>query len=234
MTASSLGSAALWIALTLAAYAMGTKLHVRAGRHPLVNAVVIAVALIVAALAFSRTPHASYAWSTRPVAILLGPATVALAVPLYRSLATLRRAARPVVFGVTAGFTVASVSAILFARAFGASVVTVRSLSPKSVTTPIAMAMASRVGGNPSLAAVFVITTGMIGAMAVPGIFRLIGIDDARARGLAIGVAAHGLGTARALALGATEGAFSALGMGLSCLVTPIALPFVVSLFAPP
>jgi predicted murein hydrolase (TIGR00659 family) len=231
VSASRLALAIVWIAVTVGAFRAGAALHVRARSHPLVNAVVLAVVAIAALVVATRTPYATYAWSTRPIALLLGPATVALGLPLYRSLATLRTAARPVLLGLAAGGVVASASAMLLARALGASSVTVRSLAPKSVTTPIAMAIAARIGGDASLTAVFVIVTGMLGAMAVPGIFRWIGVDDARARGLAIGVAAHGLGTARALALGGTEGAFAALGMGLSGLLTPIVLPIALRLF---
>jgi predicted murein hydrolase (TIGR00659 family) len=231
MTAIRLAHAALWIAVTVAGFHAATKIHVRARSHPLANAVVMTVALLTAILIATRTPYAIYAECTRPIALLLGPATVALALPLYRSLDTLRSAVRPVLIGVVAGGAVASASAVLLARALGASPVTVRSLAPKSVTTPIAMAIAARIDGNASLTAVFVIVTGMIGAMSVPWIFQWIGVRDARARGLAIGVAAHGLGTARALMLGGTEGAFAALGMGLSALLTPIALPVAMRLF---
>ncbi len=226
MTGAGIARAVAWIAVTLAAYAIGVALHLRARRSPLVNPVVVAVLAIGALLLVTRTPYAAYASSARPVSLLLGPATVALALPLHRSVGTLRTAALPVLAGLLAGGLVAASSAVLLARALGASGVTLRSLAPKSVTTPIAMAIASRLGGDASLTAVFVIATGMIGAVAVPGLFRLFGLDDARARGLALGVAAHGLGTARAIALGGTEGAFAALGMSLSGLVTPLLLPW--------
>lgn len=225
MTPAPLVVAVAWLLATVLAYMLGVRLHVRAGGRPLVNAVVIAVALLACALVLTGTPYATYARATRPVSILLGPATVALALPLHRSLATLRTAVRPVVAGLVAGVVVSSASAVLLARALGASFVTVRSLAPKSVTTPIAMAVAARIGGDASLTAVFVIVTGMIGAVATPTLFRLARLDDARARGLALGVAAHGLGTARAMALGGTEGAFAALGMGLSGLLTPVVVP---------
>jgi predicted murein hydrolase (TIGR00659 family) len=217
--------AGAWLLGTVAAYALGVALHVRARSHPFVNAVLIAAAILVPLLLATRTPYADYAASTRPISILLGPATVALALPLYRSLPTLRTAVGPVLAGLFAGVLAASGSAVLIARALGATRVTALSLAPKSVTTPIAMEVSARIGGDASLTAVFVIVTGMIGAMMVPGLFRLVRIDDARARGLAIGVAAHGLGTARAVALGATELAFSVLGMGLSGVLTPVLVP---------
>ena len=195
----------------------------------MINAVLLASALLVAVLLVTRTLYADYAASTRPLSLLLGPATVALALPLYRSLPTLRTAVVPVLSGLVAGVVAASASAMLIAHALGASRVTVRSLAPKSVTTPIAMAVSTRIGGDASLTAVFVIVTGAIGAMVVPGLFRLFRIQDPRAQGLAIGVAAHGLGTARAVALGATELAFSVLGMGLSGVLTPVIVPLAAS-----
>ena len=228
-TPLDLARAALWIALTLAAYRLATALHVRARQHPLSNAVVVAIVLLAPILIASHTPYADYAACVRPISLVLGPATVALALPLYRSLDTIRSAARPVAAGTFAGAVVACVSAVAIGRALGASRVTVRSLAPKSVTTPIAMAIATRVGGDASRASVFVLVTGMIGAMVVPGLFRLVRIDDPRARGLAIGLAAHGIGTARALVLGSTEGGFSAVGMSLSALFTPVVVPLVLA-----
>jgi putative effector of murein hydrolase len=223
--------AAAWLVATLVAYAVGVALHRRARTHPLVNSVLIAAALLVVLLLATHTPYADYAWSTRPLSVLLGPATVALALPLYRSLPTLRSAVAPVVAGLLAGVVASSASAVLIARGLGATPVTVLSLAPKSVTTPIAMAVSTRIGGDASLTAVFVIVTGVIGAMVVPGLFRLVRVDDPRARGLAIGVAAHGLGTARAVALGATELAFSVLGMGLSGVLVPVLVPLAARWF---
>jgi putative effector of murein hydrolase len=117
---------------------------------------------------------------------------------------------------------------MLVARSLGAASATVRSLAPKSVTTPIAMAVSEAVGGNPSATSVFVIVTGILGALAVPGIYRLLGVGDLRARGLATGIAAHGIGTARAFTLGEVEGAFATLGMGLSGSFVPLVLPWIV------
>lgn len=232
MTIWRLAVAAGWVGATLAAYGAGVALHAVARRHPLVNAVLVAATLLAILLLRTHTQYADYAAATRPISMLLGPATVALALPLHRSLTTLRTAVWPIVAGLFAGVASASASAVVIARALGASSLTVRSLAPKSVTTPIAMAVSARIGGDASLTAVFVIVTGIVGAMVVPGLFRLIRVDDPRARGLALGVAAHGLGTARAVALGTTELAFSVLGMGLSGVLTPIVIPLAASLLA--
>jgi predicted murein hydrolase (TIGR00659 family) len=229
-TAGNLAATAAWTLATVLAYALALRAHVALRRHPLANVVLVAVLLLAPLLALARTPYAAYAASTRPVSLLLGPATVALALPLYRNLAALRASARGVIAGLVVGATVAFVSAVLLAKALGASVTTVRSLAPKSVTTPIAMEVSARIGGDRVLTAVFVIVAGMIGSMLVPGAFERAGIGDARARGLALGVAAHGLGTARAVTLGGTEAAFAALGMGLSGVFTSVLVPGAVQL----
>jgi putative effector of murein hydrolase len=223
--------AVAWLAATVAAYMLGVALHARARKHPFVNTVAIAVAILVPLLLATHTSYADYAASVRPISLLLGPATVALALPLYRSMETLRAAVKPVAAGVLVGVSASAGSAVGIAAALGATRVTLRSLAPKSVTTPIAMAVSARIGGDASLTAVFVITTGIVGAMVVPGLFRLVGIHDARARGLSMGVSAHGLGTARAVALGATELSFAVLGMSLSCVLTPVLIPLAAQLF---
>ena len=231
MTVARILVAGAWLVATVGAYLTAVALHARARRHPFVNTVAIAVAILVPLLLVTHTPYADYAASARPISLLLGPATVALALPLHRSMATLKAAVKPVAAGLLAGVAASDTSAVLIAGALGATRVTLRSLAPKSVTTPIAMAVSARIGGDASLTAVFVIVTGIVGAMVVPGLFRWVRIDDPRARGLAMGVAAHGLGTARAVALGATELSFAVLGMSLSAVVTPMLIPLAAQLF---
>ena len=161
---------------------------------------------------------------------VLGPATVALAVPLYEALPTLRRALLPVLAALVVGSVTAVVSAVGIAVLLGAAPETVRSLAPKSVTTPIAMAIARSIGGAPSLAAVFVILTGSVGALTGTALLDRVGVRDARARGLALGVAAHGMGTARAFQASLETGVFATLGMTLNAVVTALVLPWLAQL----
>ncbi len=207
---------------TLVAYQVGLWLHERCGRRPFANPVLLAVALLVGLLLLTDTAYADYFAGAQFVHFLLGPATVALAVPLHNQLSALKGAVLATAVAIAAGALVAAASAVGLAWALGASAETMVSLAPKSVTTPIAMALSERLGGLASLTAVVVIITGMIGAIIGGWLLDRCRITDRRARGLAFGVAAHGIGTARAFQLGETEGAFAGLAMGLNALVTTL------------
>lgn len=221
---------ALLVGLTVLAYLAATHLHMVARRHPVANVVLITALLVLPVLYLGKVSTSSYAEATRPLGFLLGPATVALALPLFRSLGELRAATRPVIVALVSAVVVATVSALAVGRLLGLSRETLLSVAPKTVTTPIAMAVAARLGGSPALATIAVMITGIFGALVVPTLFDLARVRDPRARGVALGVAAHGVGTARALQLGGVEAAFSALGMGLSGVLTPFVAPLVVDL----
>lgn len=217
------------LALTLGAYALAWAAYTRSGFHPLANPVPIAVALVVAALVATRTPYATYFEGSQFVHFLLGPAVVGLAVPLARDWANVRRLAWPIVGALLAGSVVAASSAVAIAWALGVSPVTLISLVPKSVTAPVAMGIAERLGGLPALAAVFAVATGVLGAVLGRFVFDATGVRDPRARGFALGLAAHGIGTARAFQVDATAGTWAGLAFGLHALVASLALPFVVT-----
>lgn len=215
----------LWLTGTLLAYALGQWLHRRCAGHPLINPVAIAIAVVVAMLLLTGTDYATYFDGAQFVHFLLGPATVALAVPLYRHLPQVRRSLVPIIAALLAGSLTAIVSAVLTARLLGAGAETMASLAPKSVTTPIAMAVAESIGGLPSLAAVLVIATGILGAMVGAPLVGLMRIRDRRATGLAVGTAAHGIGTARMFQIDELSGTFSAIAMGLNGLLTAVLVP---------
>lgn len=215
----------LGLVATLLAYLAALELHRRSRHHPLANPVLLAVAMLVALLGLSGIPYQRYFDGAQFVHFLLGPATVALAVPLHAQFRRIRRVWLPTLAALAAGSATAIVSAMAAARLSGATSPTVLSLAPKSVTTPIAMGIAERIGGIPSLTAVLVIVTGILGAIAARPLFDRLRIADPAARGLAIGVAAHGIGTARAFEMGEHTGAFAALAMGLNGLITALLLP---------
>ena len=218
----------LWLVLTLGAYSLAFALF-RLGRsNPLLNPVAIAVALIVASLAATGTSYQTYFEGAQFVHFLLGPATVALALPLWRNLATVRRMLLPMAAALLAGSLTAILSAVAIAWALGASSATIASLAPKSVTTPIAMAVSERLGGLPSLTAALVILTGIIGAMTVTPVLNVLRITDWRARGFAAGLAAHGIGTARAFQVNQMAGTFAGIAMGLNGLVTALLAPLLL------
>ena len=218
----------LGLTVTLLAYQGAYWLYKRANFHPLANPVLLAVAALVLLLAFTGTPYPTYFDGAQFVHFLLGPATVALAIPLYTQLPKLRAMAGPLLAALVVGSLTASVSAVAIGMLFGASEASLLSLAPKSVTTPIAMGIAERIGGLPSLTAVLVITTGILGAVSARFIYQALGIADHAVRGFAIGVASHGIGTARAFQVSEQAGAFSGLAMGLNAMVTALLVPLLL------
>ncbi|MEN7528529.1 MULTISPECIES: LrgB family protein [unclassified Cupriavidus] len=217
---------------TLIAYVFAFRIYERARFSPLANPVMISVALLVTVLTVTGTPYKTYFDGAQFVHFLLGPATVALAVPLYTQLPKLRSNVLPLLIGLVAGSLAAVVSAVGVAYALGASPEVVRSLAPKSVTIPIAMGVSEKIGGLPSLTAVLVMATGIIGAISATGLLNLLRVRDYTVRGFATGVAAHGIGTARAFQVSQEAGAFAALGMGLNGVLTAILVP-VLATFMP-
>ncbi|MDP2867369.1 LrgB family protein [Methyloversatilis sp.] len=218
----------LGLTLTLLAYQLAYAIYVKLGSHPLANPVAIAVALIVAILSFTGTPYAIYFEGAQFVHFLLGPATVALAVPLYAQWPRLKKLFGASMLALVTGSVVSVVSVWLIAEAFGASDQVLRSLAPKSVTSPIGMGISEKIGGLPSLTAVLIMLTGIVGAVIGPALLKATGTQDDAMRGFAIGISAHGIGTARAFQISETAGAFSALAMGLNGVVTSIVVPLLV------
>lgn len=218
----------LWLTATLAAYLGGSALHRAAGQAALLNPVLLAVAALVAVLLASDTPYSRYFDGAQFVHFLLGPATVALAVPLYRQGPRLRQLWLPVLGGLVAGSATAVGSALALGWLLGLSRQSLMSLLPKSITTPVAMGVAEQVGGLASLTAVLVIATGITGAVLAVPLLSLVRLRDPAVQGLAIGVAAHGIGTARAFQISSQAGAFSGLGMGLNALLTALLVPALV------
>ncbi len=219
-----------WLTATLAAYALADWLSQRAGRHPLVNPVLIAILLLSALLVATRTPYESYFQGAQFVHFLLGPATVALAVPLHRHWATVRKALLPILAALVAGSLTAVLSAVGVALAFGAPFEVLASIAPKSVTAAIAMGVSQEIGGNPSLTATLVISTGILGAVMVTPVMNALGLTDYRARGFAVGVASHGIGTARAFQVDQVAGTFAGIALGLSGLITALIVPTLMAL----
>lgn len=222
----------LGLTLTLLAYQLAYAIYVKLGSHPLANPVAIAVALIVAILSFTGTPYAVYFEGAQFVHFLLGPATVALAVPLYAQWPRLKKLFGASMLALVTGSVVSIVSVWLIAEALGASDQVLRSLAPKSVTSPIGMGISEKIGGLPSLTAVLIMLTGIVGAVIGPVLLKSTGTQDDAIRGFAIGMSAHGIGTARAFQISETAGAFSALAMGLNGVVTSIVVPVLVHALA--
>lgn len=222
----------LHLTLTLVAFQVGSWIYLKGKMNPILNPVLIAVIIVVGFLLVSKTSYQDYFDGAQFVHFLLGPATVALAIPLYRQFERVRRSALAIIASILTGSITAIVSAIGIGYALNGSTDALISLAPKSVTAPVAMGIAEQLGGLPSLTAVLVIVTGILGAMIGPFVLNLLGIKDWAARGLAIGTASHGIGTARALQVNEIAGAFSGLAMGLNALATTLLIPIIWHLFS--
>lgn len=221
----------LWLTATLVAYLIGDACSLATGRQSWANPVMIAVIVLAILLQGTGTDYQTYFEGAQFVHFMLGPATVALGLPLYDNLPRVRRAALPMLAGLLAGSSVAVISALAIAKAFGIDGSVLASLAPKSTTAPVAIGIAERIGGQPTLTAALVLVTGIFGAMVVTPLLNALRVRDWRARGFAVGVAAHGIGTARAFQVNETAGAFSGIGMGLNAVLTAIIAPLALHLF---
>ena len=219
-----------WLVATLLAYRLGVWLRDRTG-HPVAQPVLVGVVLLAATLVLLDVEYATYAEGTTLVTFLLGPATVALAVPLHRQLGRLRGYALPLVAGLLVGVVVSVGSAMLLVRLLGGDELLARTVAPKATTAPVAIALSRTIEGVAPLTAAIGITAGILGAVAAPTVLTWLRVREHRARGLATGAVSHGIGTSRMLHEHPVEGAFSGLAMGLTALATSLLLPLLVPLF---
>jgi putative effector of murein hydrolase len=219
------GSPLLALTLTLAAWQLGSWLYERSGRHPLVNPVAIAVATVAIAILAIDMPYATYFEGAQFVHFLLGTATVSLAVPIYRSLADLRGRVLPLAAALIGGGATSIGVAIGTARLFGVDAPLQQGLWAKSVTAPIAMGVAERIGASPTLTAVYTVATGVLGAALGRFVLDAVGCRAWWQRGAALGIAAHGLGTSRAFTVHPIAGAWASLAMGLHGVIGAVLIP---------
>ena len=207
------------VAVTVAAYVLSLRLQ---RRLPWLHPLFVTSGGLILMLVALRIPYTAYAAGGKVLEFFLGPATVALGVPLYRQFRRMKRNLAAILAGVTAGSATGLVTAGLSASLFGASQELVRSMMPKSVTTPIALELARDLGGVPELAAVLTVLTGLFGSMFGPALLRRCGVRDDLPLGIAIGTAAHGIGTARLIRESEPQGAASSLAMALAGIVTSV------------
>jgi predicted murein hydrolase (TIGR00659 family) len=222
------GSPLLWLTATLIAYLAADAISVACDRHPLANPVLIAVVFVSAILLATGTTFPAYFAGAQFVHFLLGPATVALAVPLVRHLPQVRRALMPMLVALAVGSMTAIVSAVWLARAFGLDRAAMLALAPKSATAAIAMGIAEKIGGDPALTAVLTILTGITGAIIVTPLMNALRLRNYAARGFAAGLASHGIGTARAFQVDPLAGTFAGIALGLNGLLTALLVPLLL------
>ena len=228
MITQVLESSAVWgVLLTLAAFGLGVLINKRTGKA-ILNPLLLGTAFVIVVLSVLNIPYDTYAASASPVSYLLLPATVSLAVPLYRQLELLKTYPKAIFGGIFAGVLTAMVSVFALSLMFGLNHEQYVTLLPKSITTAIGMGISEKMGGIVTITVVVIIVTGILGNILADTICRLCKIEDPIAKGLAIGTSAHALGTAKAMELGEIEGAMSSLSIVVCGILTVIS----VSIFA--
>jgi predicted murein hydrolase (TIGR00659 family) len=220
----------LWLTVTLLVYAVADAVSLATHRNPLANPVLHAMWIIGLFLVLTGTSYTTYFGGAQFVHFLLGPATVALAVPLYENRKVVMASILPMLVALVVGCVTAIVSVVLLAEAVDLPRTVVLSLAPKSVTAGVAMGVSESLGADPSLTAVAVVLTGIMGAIIVTPLMNRMGITDFRARGFAVGLASHGIGTARAFQVDAVAGVFAGIAMSLNALVTSLVVPLAATL----
>jgi len=220
---------------TLVVYLLALAFYTRMRQAPWANPVLWSLVVLGAGLHATGTAYPTYFAGAQFIHFLLGPAVVALAWPLWQRRAELRARWGRFTLAAVAGGAAAAGSAVGLAWALGLPSEVMLSLAPKSVTAPVAMGIADKLGGSPSLAAVFAVVTGLVGALSAKPLFALLGIGkDATgwmARGFALGTAAHGIGAARALQVHPDAGAWAALALGLQVVTAALLIPLAARWF---
>jgi predicted murein hydrolase (TIGR00659 family) len=219
----------LALVLTLSAYLLGLTIYERTQRNPLANPVLIAVLVVATAITLLDMPYAKYFEGAQFVHFLLGTATVSLAIPIYKAWHSLKGRLLPLLIALVAGGLTSIFSAVLVARWLEVDSALVQGLMAKSVTAPIAMGIAERIGASPTLTAIFAVTTGILGAILGRFVFNALGVSAWWQRGFAIGVAAHGIGTSRAFSVHPQAGAYASLGMGMHGIAGAILIPLLAT-----
>lgn len=219
-------SHAFIIAFVLGVYLFTLWLYKKT-RLSLLHPVWLSIVLIISFLSIFKIDFPVFQEGSRLIDFMLGPCVVALGYQLYEQVQHIRKNWWSMFASLTIGSFIGIVSVSLIARWMGANEIIISSLEPKSVTTPIAIGISSQLGGLPSLTAVVVVAVGIFGSVVGPLVLNILGIDSKIARGLALGAASHGIGTARALEMGAIEGAISGLAIGLMGIITALWIPII-------
>lgn len=217
-----------WVALTVGIYALAESIHARTGKRPWAHPVLITVCVLIPTLQYSQTPAQEFADATRPISFFLGPAVVSLGWVLYRQWTAIVSRWFAILISLSVGSTLGVLSAAGIARWMGASSIMTASIAPKSVTSPIAMAIAEKTGGNPAIAAFIILWVGIFGAVVGPYFLYLLKIKNKFAIGLALGAAAHGVGTSQAVQMGPEEAAASSIALCIQGVLTALVTPFLL------
>jgi len=211
-----------WLTLTVCVWLAADRIAAACGRHPLVNPLLISIVAIVAVLKATGTSYAAYLSGAQLLQFLIGPAVVALAVPLFKHWSTVKANAVPILLALPAGCVTALLTSVVMGRTLGMPDVVTYSLAPKSVTTGAAMAISQSFGGEPALTATFTVSTSIIVAVAVVSLMRLLRVRNVAAIGFAAGLTGHSVGTARAFLIDPVAGTFAAIALCLNAILTAV------------
>ncbi len=220
----------VWLLLTLGSFKLGIIIYEKFNKHTLLQPIIIAYVIIMSALFITGVSYEEYFKGVEIIHFFLGPATVALALPLYKNLKYIKSLFIPILITLVVAGVFSIVIAVVLLWALDAQLATILSMTTKSITAPIAIITSEQIGAIPSLAVGFVIITGIIGALLGTAIFKAIGIKNDTSKGFALGLISHGIGTARAIEISEKAAAFSALAMGLAGIFTAVFLPIIIGL----
>jgi len=219
-----LNSPLFGICLTIAAYIIGLEVY-KKFKLPILNPILIALIIIIPILLYFKIPLETYKKGGDLISFFLGPATVVLAVPLYKKIDLLKQHFIPILGGVVVGVLTSILSCTLIGKVLGLDLSLIKSSLSKSLTTPIAIELSKQVEGIVPITIVMVMITGITGAVLAPFICKIFKIENKIAKGIAIGTASHAVGTSRAIEMGETEGAMSGLAIGVAGILTVFILP---------
>ena len=225
------GSPLIALFTTLLAYQIGLIAYQKTKQNPLINPVAIAVILVACFIQLIDMPYDKYFQGAQFIHFLLGSATGGLAIPIYRGLGSLKNRFIPLIAALLTGAAMSIASAVGISTVLGADQNIIGAFYSKSVTAPIAMGIAERIGTSPTLTAIFAVCTGILGAILAPFILNLLNINPWWQRGFPIGVASHGIGASRAFSINAQAGTYASLAMGLHGILGSLAIPFIYKIF---
>ena len=220
-----------WLILTISSFKLGIILYNKSNKNIFLQPIIVAYLIILTIVSFTNTPFKEYFKSVEIIHFFLGPATVALALPLYKNLEYIKSLFFPIFITLFFGSIFTTSISVCILWFLDSNSLTILSMTTKSITAPIAIISSEQIGAIPSLAVGFVIITGIIGAVFGTTVFKIMRIKNDTSQGFALGLISHGIGTAKAVEISQRAAAFSALAMGLNGIFTAILLPFFINLF---
>ena len=224
-----INSPAFGVVISIIAYLIGDCIKNRF-KLSIFNPLLIAIIILIAVLSIFKISYDDYNKGGEIISFFLAPATVSLALPLYKKFELFKKNAIPILAGIICGVFIGIISVVTLCRLFNLSEELTISLIPKSITTPIGMALSDQLGGLSSITVVAIIITGILGSIIGPFLDKIFKINDKVAMGIAMGNASHAVGTARAMEIGQTEGAMSSLTIAIAGIITVIMAPYIWNL----